>query len=287
MTHEQYAAAAQNLRVQTLKLISRAKSSHLGSNYSIADILTVLYNGILKVDPQNPKWEGRDRFILSKGHACAGLYILLAEKGFFPKEWLDTFYLPGSKLAGHVMSSVPGIELSTGSLGHGLPVATGMALALKRDERSERVICLMSDGELDEGSNWEAFMFAPHHKLDNLTVVIDYNEIQSLTTTHETLNLEPLRQKFEAFNWKVREIDGHNYGQIHDALSSPPLEAGHPTCIIAHTTKGKGVSFMERSVLWHYRSPDDVEYERAHRELTQSTCADVSVNPVIESPQKP
>lgn len=264
-----YKSYAKEIRLQTLHLITKGRSSHMGSNFSIIDILTVLYNGILKFDPKKPNWSDRDRFILSKGHACASLYLLLADKGFFPKDWLDGFYLEGGKLAGHAMSSVPGVELSTGSLGHGLPVACGMALAFKRDGTKQRVFCLMSDGELDEGSNWEAILFAPHHQLDNLTIIIDYNKLQSIKSTHETLNLEPLKEKFLAFNWAVREVEGHDYDAIESALRDAPHEKNKPTCIIAHTTKGKGVDFMEHKVLWHYRTPDEQEFINAKDQITR------------------
>lgn len=267
MTPSEYKKIATQVRLETLKMVTRAKSSHIGSNFSIIDILTVLYNGVLKFDSKNPTWNERDRFILSKGHACASLYVTLSMQGFFPQEWLDKFYLPGGKLMGHAVASVPGVELSTGSLGHGLPVATGMALAFKRDGTPQRVFCLLSDGELDEGSNWEAILFAPHHKLDNLTIVIDYNKLQSIKSTHETLNLEPLVDKFKSFNWSVREVDGHNYDEIFRALNESPHTPGKPTCIIAHTTKGKGVDFMHESVLWHYRTPDEKEFASAISQL--------------------
>lgn len=267
MTTAAYRKYATNIRIETLKMITRAKSSHIGSNFSIIDILTVLYNGVLRVDPKRPRMPSRDRFILSKGHACASLYAILADKGFFPKKLLDTFYLPGGVLAGHVVHAAPGVELSTGSLGHGLPVACGMALSAKRNRTKWRVFCLLSDGELDEGSNWEAILFAPHHGLDNLTIIIDYNKIQSLGDTNKTINLEPLAEKFKSFNWSLREIDGHNFQEIQRALTYLPKQKNKPTCIIAHTVKGKGVGFMENSLAWHYRSPNEEEFEKALKEL--------------------
>jgi transketolase len=235
---------------------------------SIADLLAVLYGTILHQKPGEPEWPNRDRFILSKGHACAALYAVLAESGFFPLEWLERFYQNGSPLAGHAThKDVPGVEVSTGSLGHGLPIAAGMALAAKRDGKSYRVFCLLSDGECDEGSTWEAALFAPHHRLDNLTAIVDYNKIQSLGSVKEILDLDPLAEKWRAFGWAAREIDGHDLTAISDALTQVPYESGRPTCIVAHTVKGKGVSFMEDKLLWHYRAPLGEDYPRALAEL--------------------
>ena len=265
---EQSAALAKKIRLHALHMIHRAKSSHLGSAYSMADLLAVLYGRILRIDPQKPDSADRDRFLLSKGHACAALYAVLAEQGFFPKEWLQHFYENGARLAGHATHvGVPGVEVSTGSLGHGLPLACGMALAGKRDGQAYRVFTMLSDGECDEGSTWEAALFAPHHQLDNLIVIIDYNQIQSLGTVKEVLDLEPFADKWKAFGWAVREIDGHDCAQIEGALTDVPYAAGKPTCVIAQTVKGKGVSFMENKLLWHYRAPDRDEMARALAEL--------------------
>jgi transketolase len=261
---------ARRIRIQTLRMVHRAGSSHVGSCFSIAELLAVLYGKTLGVDPQDPESLERDRFLLSKGHACAALYAALAERGFFPREWLETFCQNGSRLAGHVTHAhVPGVEASTGSLGHGLSIACGMALAAKRDGRPYRVFCLLSDGECDEGSTWEAALFAPHHGLENLVVIVDYNKIQSLGHVREVLNLDPLAGKWSAFGWAVREIDGHDYGQIEAALTGIPFESGRPSCIIAHTIKGKGVSFMENKLLWHYRSPNEEELRLALAELAE------------------
>lgn len=205
MRHSLYSEFATKIRLEVVQMISRSGASHIGSCFSIVDILAVLYNGILKINPKQPTLPSRDRFILSKGHASAALYAMLSEKGFFPKKMLEKFYLPGGKLTGHIVHHVPGIEVSTGSLGHGLPIATGMALTAKRDKKKWKVFCILSDGELDEGSNWEAFLFAPHHKLDNLIIIIDYNKIQSLAETNKTLNLEPLVDKFKSFGWADRK----------------------------------------------------------------------------------
>jgi transketolase len=245
-----------------------ANASHIGSCLSSADLLAVLYGTTLRQKPAEPEWPDRDRFILSKGHACAALYAVLAECGFFPLEWLERFYQNGSPLAGHAThKDVPGVEVSTGSLGHGLPIAAGMALAGKRDGRPYRVFCLLSDGECDEGSTWEPALFAPHHQLDNLTAIVDYNKIQSLGAVKEVLDLDPLAEKWRAFGWAVREIDGHDVAAVADALAQIPAEPGRPTCIVAHTVKGKGVSFMENKLLWHYRAPLGDDFNLALAEL--------------------
>jgi transketolase len=257
------AAVARTLRAHALRMVHRASASHIGTCLSMADVLAVLYGSVLRVDPSRPNWVDRDRFILSKGHGAAIAYAALAEAGFFPVEWLDTYCQDGSKLAGHLTRGVPGIELSTGSLGHGLPVGCGMALAGKGDGAPYRVFVLLSDGELDEGSNWEAILFAPHHHLDNLIAIVDYNKIQSFGRVEEVLELEPLADKWRAFGWCVREIDGHDHEQIADALSTAPREPGKPTAIIAHTIKGKGVSFMEDLLAWHYKSPNDEQLAQA------------------------
>lgn len=261
-------ALAATVRLRTLQMISKAGSSHIGTNYSEVELLTALYGSALRVNPSDPAWPDRDRFILSKGHGCAALYAVLAECGFFPLEWLDSFYQNASPLAGHVThKGVPGVEVSTGSLGHGLSIATGMALAGKLDGKDYRVFTLLSDGECDEGSTWEPALFAPHHKLDNLIAIIDYNKIQSLGTVKEVLDLEPFAAKWVAFGWSVSEIDGHNLDEITAALDTVPHTSGKPTCIIAHTVKGKGISFMEHKLLWHYRTPQGVEYDAALLEL--------------------
>ena len=255
------------VRRHVVRMTHRAQSAHVGGALSMADLLAVLYGGWLRVDPAAPSWPARDRFILSKGHACTALYAVLAERGFFSTDLLTSFYTDGARLAGHVTTSVPGIEVSTGSLGHGLALACGMALAGRRDQDPYRAIALLSDGECDEGSIWEAALFAPHHRLDNLLVIVDYNAIQSLGRVKDILNLDPLADKWRAFGWGVREIDGHHHAVIEDALNGVPFEAGRPSCIVARTVKGKGVSFMEDRLLWHYRSPDAEELARALAEL--------------------
>ena len=259
---------ALRIRRHAVQMTHLGKSSHVGAVLSMADILGVLYGGVLQLRPSEPKWPDRDRFILSKGHAGAGVYSALAETGFFPVSQLETHCKNGSVLSGHLSHiDVPGVELSTGSLGHGLPVATGMALAAHRDRRRHRVFALLSDGECDEGSNWEAVLFAAHHGLSNLIAIIDYNKIQSLASVEETLRLEPFADKWRAFGWHVNEVDGHSHSALSVALNVNSSAGRQPTCVVAHTTKGKGVSFMENSVLWHYRSPQGDEFEKAMQEL--------------------
>lgn len=263
---------ASNIRKHALTMTSLGGSSHIGSILSIADVLAVLYGSILKYKPENPNWIDRDRFILSKGHAGAGVYAALAESGFFDKGKLKTHYQDGSDLSGHVShKGIPGVEFSTGSLGHGLPVATGMALAAKIDKRDHRVFVLMSDGECDEGSNWEAALFASHHKLNNLVAIIDRNKLQSIKSTENTLSLEPFVDKWTSFGWSVLEVDGHNYQELYKACSANKSDVGdRPLCVVANTVKGKGVSFMENNVLWHYRSPQGDEYSAAMEELEKT-----------------
>lgn len=226
--HEETQLLARRIRLHTLRMVNQARSSHLGSSFSMAELLAVLYSSILRVDPQRPDWPERDRFILSKGHACAALYAVLAERGFFPASWLQEFYRDGGRLAGHATHAVPGVEISTGSLGHGLPVACGMALAAKRDGAAYRVFALLSDGECDEGSNWEAALFAPHLRLDNLVAIIDYNKIQSLGAVQDVLALEPFADKWRAFGWFVQEIDGHDTSEIERVLATIPAHRENP-----------------------------------------------------------
>ena len=257
---------ARKVRRHVVMMTGRGGSSHVASGLSIADILAVLYSSAMNVRPNNPTWLSRDRFILSKGHAGAAVYATLAEMGFFPVKKLETHYQDGSDLSGHVShKEIPGVELSTGSLGHGLSVAAGIAYSLRLRNSASRVFCLLSDGECDEGSNWEAILFSGHHKLSNLFAIVDYNKIQSLAAVSETLELEPFARKFESFSWEVREVDGHDHNALRLAFS--PASGELPVAVIAHTTKGRGVSFMENSVLWHYRSPKGEELARALSEL--------------------
>ncbi len=259
---------ARRIRVHAVRMTSAGKSSHVGSVLSMADVVAVLYGRILQVDPANPTWPDRDRFVLSKGHAGAGVYAALAERGFFAPEHLIRHCQDGSNLSGHVShKGVPGVELSTGSLGHGLPVAVGMAMAAKHAGKRHRVYALLSDGECDEGSNWEAVLLAAHHRLANLIAIIDYNKIQSLAPTQETVALEPFASKWTAFGWNVVEADGHDHRDLQRAFGVARSCERGPTCVIAHTVKGKGVSFMEHKVLWHYRSPQGEELRAALQEL--------------------
>jgi len=258
---------ARILRAHAVRMIHRSKASHLGSCLSMADVIACLYWNTLRIHPDNPTWPERDRFLLSKGHGAAILYATLAERGFFPVEDLEGYCQYPSPLTGHATSGVPGVELSSGSLGHGLPVGCGLALAAKREGLPFRTFVLLSDGELDEGSNWESILFAPQHRLDNLTVIVDYNKIQSFGLVKEILDLDPLAAKFRAFRWAVREVDGHNIEELVEVLGSLPQETGRPTAIIAHTVKGKGVSFMENTLAWHYKSPTDEQVEIALKEL--------------------
>jgi transketolase len=260
---------AKQIRRHALRMTSTGGSAHIGAVLSMADIVAVLYADILRVDPRDPRRPDRDRFILSKGHAGAGVYAALAECGFFPVAKLDTHYKDGSDLSGHVShKGIPGVELSTGSLGHGLPVGTGMAYGASLDNLGHRVFVLLSDGECDEGSNWEAILFAAHFKLRNLVAVVDYNKIQSLASVADTIALEPFVEKWRSFGWEVREVDGHDHAALRMVLAAPST-TGCPVCVIAHTTKGKGVSFMENTVLWHYRTAVGEEFERAMRELDE------------------
>ena len=262
---------ARRIRLHALRMTGHSGGSHIGAVLSMADIVAVLYGAVLRVDPSAPGWAGRDRFILSKGHAGAGVYAALAERGFFEMEKLATHYQDGSELSGHVShKGNPGVELSTGSLGHGLSVGVGMAYSARLDGRLHRVVVLLSDGECDEGSNWEAILFAAHHGLDNLVAVVDYNKIQSLGPVDETLRLEPFADKWRAFGWTAVEVDGHDHDALRTALLGVPIVPGKPTCVLAHTVKGKGVSFMEHSVLWHYRAPRGDEFDAAERELLGS-----------------
>lgn len=258
---------AKRIRTHALQMTSLGGGAHIGAIFSCADILAVLYGGVLNVDPAEPESPVRDRFILSKGHAGGGLYAALAERGFFAVEKLLTHYQDGSDLSGHVSHKLPGVDVSTGALGHGLSIAAGMAYAGKLKSAPHRVFCLLSDGECDEGSTWEASLFAAHHGLTNLVSIVDYNKIQGIAPVSEVVELEPFADKWIAFGWAVHEVDGHDHEALHRALVSVPFAASKPSCLIAHTIKGKGVSFMENSVLWHYRIPRDLEYDAALAEL--------------------
>jgi transketolase len=261
---------AGSIRRRDLQIVHGAKLGHVGGEMSAIDILVTLYFAVLHVDPARPDDPDRDRFILSKGHSAVALYTTLAHRGFIPMEQLDTFAQPLSKLNGHPdRNKVPGVETNTGPLGHGLPVAVGAALAAKLQDSSWRVFVLTGDGELQEGSNWEAAMAAAHYKLDNLTVIVDRNRLQQGDWTEQTMHLEPLADKWRAFGWSVVEVDGHNIAQLLQTFARLPFEAGKPNCIIAHTHKGQGVSLMRDKAAWHHKVPNAEELAIALKELEE------------------
>ena len=251
-------------------MVHQAKASHIGSALSIVDILSILYGEILTKYPKEPNHEDRDRFILSKGHACVALYATLAKTGYFPESELLSYGRDFSYFMHHISHKVPGVEFSTGSLGHGLPFGVGKALVAKIKQNKWKTFVLVGDGELQEGTNWEAIMFAAHHQLSNLVLLVDYNDLQSFTTISETLGLEPLGKKMKAFGWAVDDVDGHNHIALEKVLSK---KYSTPHCIICRTLKGKGVSFMENQVKWHYKNPSDEELTMAEEEL-MAKCLD-------------
>ena len=258
------------IRRHGLEMTHISRGSHIGAIFSVAEVMATLYTGVLNVDPHNPKMEGRDRLILSKGHAGASVYAALAERGFFPVEELKTHYANGSRLSGHVShKGIPGVEFSTGSLGHGLAVGAGMALGAKLNQESWRTYVVMGDGECDEGSVWEAALQAHQYKLDNLFAVVDHNRMQSLDFCENTIALEPFADKWRDLGWNVQVADGHDTDALRKAFDQAKanLGSGKPSVIIAETTKGKGVSFMENDILWHYRTPQGEEYDAALKEL--------------------
>lgn len=262
-------AKAKELRKQILSMIYKAKASHIGSAYSVLDILLCLYDSVIQADPKNSADPGRDRLVLSKGWAASALYAVLADKGFFSAKELEAYCADGSKFIGITTTSgVPTIETTTGSMGHGLPVGAGMALAGKKQGRGNRIFVVISDGELDEGSTWEAVLFAGHNHLDNLVCVVDRNGWQSFGKTKDILNSEPLADKFRAFQWEVTEADGHDFASLEKAFAAIPLCTGKPTAVIARTVKGKGVSFMEDRNEWHYKYPNEEEFIKALQELS-------------------
>lgn len=256
---------ANQIRQNALRMVHRAKASHIGSALSIVDILAVLYGQVMRFDPTDSCYDLRDRFILSKGHACVAVYSTLAEVGFISKTELETYGDDFSWLMNHISHRVTGVEFSTGALGHGLPFGVGKALAARTRSQTWRTFVLLSDGEMDEGANWEALMFAAHHKLTQLTAIIDYNKLQSLGSVANTLGLEPLVEKLRAFGCAIQDIDGHDHAQLLNALVQ--VDPHRPTVVIAHTIKGKGVSFMENRVEWHYKNPNDEQLALAIKEL--------------------
>lgn len=259
------------IRRHGVEMTHLSGGSHIASILSVADIVAVLYSGVLHFDPKDPKNSQRDRFILSKGHAGASIYAALAERGFFDIDELKTHYQNGSRLSGHVShKGIPGVEFSTGSLGHGLPVAAGMAQAAKLDGKKHRIYVVMGDGECDEGSVWEAALYANHYGLNNLVAIVDHNKMQSLDFCENTMKLSPFAEKWRSFGWNALEIDGHDHDALYEAFAMAK-ESDKPTVIIANTVKGKGISFMEFDILWHYRFPHDgCEYDGALKELHEA-----------------
>jgi len=259
---------ARTIRRASLQMVHRARLGHPGGDLSAADILATLYTSVLKFDPRDPGMSARDRFILSKGHCSAALYATLAEVGYFPREWLTEYMKPLSMLNGHPdRNKVPGVEANTGPLGHGMPIAVGAAKAAKITGGSWRTFVLTGDGELQEGSNWEAAMAAAQFRLDNLTLIIDRNRLQQGDETERTVALEPLADRWRAFGWAVREVDGHDIGALIRTFHSVPFQAGSPNCVIASTNKGRGVSFMRDRVEWHHRVPNEAELAAALAEI--------------------
>lgn len=258
---------ANQMRKSLLRMIYEAKTGHTGGSLSSVDIITILYNAVMRIDPKSPDWAERDRFILSKGHSVEGYYAVLADRGFFPEEELKTYCKFGTRLIGHPTVKVPGVEMNTGALGHGLSSGVGMALAGKMDNKNYRVFVLMGDGEQAEGSVWEAAMSAAHYRLDNLIATIDRNRLQISGNTEDVMKLESLNGKWASFGWKVTETDGNDMGKLLAVFNRIPLEQGKPTLIIANTVKGKGISFMENNAKWHHGVPDDEQYRKALSEL--------------------
>ncbi len=260
---------ALQFRREILEVLNLAGSGHPGGSLSAVEILISLYEYKLQYRPKEPQWSDRDRLIISKGHASPVVYVTLANYGYFPKEELKTFRKLGSRLQGHVHTKVPGVELSTGSLGHGLSVANGIALGAKLLKKNFKVYCLLGDGEIQEGSVWEAAMSAAHHRLDNLCAIVDYNKVQENGPTNEIKNLEPLKDKWVSFGWNVLEVDGHDFKELMTALDKFTTVKEKPTIIIAHTIKGKGVSFMEGQAKWHGKAPNKEQLQQALQELGQ------------------
>lgn len=263
------------IRRHGIEMTHLSGGSHVGAIMSVADIVAVLYADIMKFRVDDPKWDGRDRFILSKGHAGASIYAALAENGFFPVEELKTHYQNGSRLSGHVSHHLPGVDFSTGALGHGLSAGAGMAMAAKLDHKDYRVFVVMGDGECNEGSVWEAAMFANHFGLSNLVAIVDRNRMQSLDWCEKTMKMDDFVAKWRSFGWNAVEIDGHDHAALKQALQSVEGRTS-PTVVIADTIKGKGVSFMENDILWHYRFPHDGwEYDNAVNELYRQKPAGI------------
>lgn len=273
MTEQELQINSINYRKKILQYIVGAKAGHTGGSLSCIDILNVLYNYVLNVSPENFSSPDRDRYIQSKGHCVEALFVVLASKGFFPEEDLNTLCQYQSHYIGHPTKKVKGVEQNTGALGHGLPISTGTAIAAKMDKKDYHVFTLLGDGELPEGSNWEAALTAAHYKLDNLCAIVDKNTLQITGSTASVCNTDPLDEKFKAFGWAVRVVDGHDFTELKNAFDALPFEAGKPSVIIANTIKGKGVSFMENSIKWHHGVPNKEEYAIAVTELDNALNA--------------
>jgi transketolase len=276
MTTKELKSKSIQYRKKILKYILGAKAGHTGGSLSSTDILNVLYNEVLNVNPENFKSPDRDRYVQSKGHCVEALYVVLSDKGFFPEEDLNTLCKYQSHYIGHPTRKINGVEQNTGALGHGLPICVGTAIAGKLDKKNYRVFTLMGDGELPEGSNWEAALSAAHYKLDNLCAIIDKNGLQITASTTEVMNTDPLDAKWKAFGWAVREVDGNDVDALKDAFAALPFEKEKPSVIIAHTVKGKGVSFMENQLKWHHGVPTAAQYEQAQEELDEKMRGVVS-----------
>jgi len=270
MTEKELTQKSNLYRQRILKYIVGANAGHTGGSLSCIDILNVLYNYVLNVSPETFTSADRDRYIQSKGHCVEALFVVLADKGFFPEEDLNTLCKYKSHYIGHPTKKIKGVEQNTGALGHGLPISVGNAIAAKLDAKDFKVFTLMGDGELPEGSNWEAALTAAHYKLDNLCAIVDKNTLQITGPTADVCNTDPLGEKFESFGWAVKEIDGHDFSALKNAFDSLPFVEGKPSVIIANTVKGKGISFMENQLSWHHGVPNPEQYQTAIRELTEA-----------------
>ncbi|WP_299815603.1 transketolase [uncultured Roseibium sp.] len=271
MTPSELRVIANHIRRRDLQAVFEAGAGHIGGEMSVTDILTALYFRVLNIDPAHPDAPDRDRLVLSKGHTACALYVTLAEKGFIPKDEISTFLKPHSRLNGHPnRTKVPGVEANTGPLGHGLPIGVGMAMAAKLDKADWRTFVVTGDGEMQEGSNWEAIMAAAQFNLDNLTLIIDHNRLQQGARLADTNDVAPFAPKLEAFGWAVEEIDGHDMAAISAVLDRGAITPGKPKCIVAHTFKGKGISFMTDDVAWHHKVPSADQYKQAMRELEEA-----------------
>lgn len=270
MTDRELKLKSVTLRRNLLKYIYNAKAGHTGGSLSCIDILNVLYNSVLKVDPKDFTNPNRDRYIQSKGHCVEALFATLADRGFFPESDLETLCAYQSHYIGHPTKKVHGVEQNTGALGHGLPICVGEAIAAKLDNKTHRIFTLLGDGELPEGSNWEAFLAASHYKLDNLYAILDNNKQQITGANNEVMNTDSIREKLETFGWAVKEVDGHNVKELNEVLNNGAFEKGKPNFIIAHTVKGKGISYMEGVLKWHHGVPSQEQYALAQQELKKA-----------------